>query len=103
MAIQGLLARFSTNVRAIDRPAFVVSFCGMLWALLRYLDPIAHRQREESLRRQREDWPPDVYPDNLDEVAPPEVPIAQRKQCRICGHHGGEPRFCPVCLAETMQ
>jgi hypothetical protein len=74
----------------------------MLWALLRYLDPVAHRQREEALRRQREDWPPEIDPDDTDVVVPQAAAEPQRR-CRICGHVGPEPRFCPVCLAETMR
>jgi rubrerythrin len=75
----------------------------MLWALLRYLDPIAHRKRQEDLRRQREDWPPDINPDDTDLTLPPESTVERKLKCRICGHVGPEPRFCPVCLAETMR
>ena len=75
----------------------------MLWALMRFLDPIAHRKREEGLRRQREDWPPDIDPDDTDVLVPPEGRAEPKRKCRICGHTGPEPKFCPVCLAETMR
>ena len=75
----------------------------MLWGLLRYLDPIAHRKRQEDLRRQREDWPPDINPDDTDVTLPPESTVERKLTCRICGHADSEPRFCPVCLAETMR
>ena len=75
----------------------------MLWGLLRYLDPIAHRKRQEDLRRQREDWPPDVNPDDIDVAPRAAGEVERRHQCRICEHSGPEPRFCPICLAETMR
>jgi hypothetical protein len=75
----------------------------MLWGLLRYLDPIAHRKRQEDLRRQREDWPPDINPDETEVTIPREALAGPPKKCRICEYTGPEERFCPLCLAETMR
>ncbi len=75
----------------------------MLWGLLRYLDPVAHRKRAEDLRRQREDWPPDIDPSLTDESRPAQEAAARSYRCRICNRVGPEERFCPVCLAETMK
>jgi hypothetical protein len=75
----------------------------MFWALLRYIDPVQHRQREEALRRQREDWPPDCEPDETDLTPPALQAEASRHRCRVCGYEGGEREFCPTCLAGTMQ
>jgi hypothetical protein len=44
-----------------------------------------------------------VNPDDTDVTLPPEPTIEKRHNCRICGHAGPEPQFCPVCLAETMR
>jgi hypothetical protein len=53
-------------------------------SLLRLVDPIAHRKKHEP-------------PSRSDDAAAPLV-------CRVCGYSGGpEHRFCPRCLAETME
>jgi hypothetical protein len=77
----------------------------MLDLLLRYIDPIAHRQKQEERRRKREALPPDVDDDFVESVLPP--PSADRRaathECRVCGLTAeSEERFCPTCLAETM-
>jgi hypothetical protein len=59
-------------------------------SLLRFIDPIEHRRITEDERKKREVRPPAPQPDD-----PPRV-------CRICGHQG-TGRFCPDCLAETME
>jgi hypothetical protein len=74
----------------------------MLWLFKKFFDPNTAREEQEDLRRQREDWPPDVSPDDVDleheqTEAPPE-----RRRCRVCGHEAEDVKFCPTCLAETM-
>ena len=75
----------------------------LMWGLLKYIDPVAHRQREEKLRREREDWPPDVEPDDTEIPHPRADAPAPKTKCRICGRRGIEPEFCPACLAATME
>jgi hypothetical protein len=73
----------------------------MLDVLLRYIDPVQHRQRQEERRRKREVMPPEVDDDFVD-LPPPAPPSEPRElACRICDHRGRD-RFCPRCLADTM-
>jgi hypothetical protein len=75
----------------------------MLDVLLRYIDdPVQYRRRQEELRRKREALPPEVDEDELDIPELPREPKVQMRQCRICEHRG-EERYCPTCLAETME
>jgi rubrerythrin len=59
-------------------------------SLKRIVDPVEARAREEELRVQRE------QPKRERDGDPPSF------VCRVCGHEGTEPDFCPSCLAETM-
>ena len=77
----------------------------ILDSLLRFIDPVQFREQQEERRRKRDAIPPEL---DGDEVAlPPPRPRAAEASplfCRICGYSGGpEHRFCPRCLAETMQ
>jgi hypothetical protein len=75
----------------------------MLWLFRKIFDPNAARDEAEAQRRQREDWPPGLNPDDADVTVPPKehVPVAVR--CRVCGHEAVDEKFCPGCLAETME
>jgi rubrerythrin len=75
----------------------------MLWGLLRYLDPKAWRQRQEDLRRQQEDWPPDIDPHDTDIKFTKKKPETKLYECRVCGRTDEDPRFCSDCLAETKK
>jgi lipopolysaccharide biosynthesis regulator YciM len=74
----------------------------LLWVLRKYVDSNKQREEQEDLRRQREDWPPDVNPSDADVVVPTRIDADVRYRCRVCGHEGDEHPFCPTCLAETM-
>jgi hypothetical protein len=60
-------------------------------SLTKVVDPLAAQQQEaerERLRRAAREaaaGPPPGF------------------ECRVCGYLGGEPRYCPRCLAETMR
>jgi hypothetical protein len=78
----------------------------ILDSLLRFVDPIAHRKKQEERRQKRKVQPPGFD----DEVDVPEAAAGgpakaeARLTCRVCGYSGGpEHRFCPRCLAETME
>jgi hypothetical protein len=60
-------------------------------SLVKLVDPIQARQREEERRRAREDNKGDASTD------PP------RFACRICGHQSPDRGYCPDCLADTME
>lgn len=75
----------------------------LLWALRKYIDSVAHRQTEEALRRQREDWPPDVEPAEIDEAPPPREKPPMLYRCRICDWQSERGDYCPTCLASTME
>ncbi len=77
----------------------------ILDSLLRFIDPVHFREQQEERRRKRDAIPPEVDADDVD--LPPARPpgaAAVPLVCRICGYSGGpEHRFCPRCLAETME
>ncbi len=77
----------------------------ILDSLLRFVDPIHFRKKQEERRRQRKVQPPGVDDDVAVDV--PDAPPARAAAplvCRVCGYQGGpEHRFCPRCLAETME
>jgi rubrerythrin len=54
------------------------------------VDPARAREREEELRRQRE------QPKRAQSGEPP------RFTCRVCGLVSEDTTYCPECLAETM-
>jgi hypothetical protein len=62
----------------------------ILDSLLRFIDPIEFRQKQQERRRASRAEAPR-------RAGPPLV-------CRVCGYTGGpEHRYCPRCLAETME
>lgn len=75
----------------------------ILYTLRRWIDPNAWRDEQEDLRRQREDWPPDVEPDDVDTAPPPPTRARIEYRCRICDYTSERGEFCPHCLASTMQ
>jgi len=74
--------------------------------LLRFFDIIEFRKKQEDRHRKKKAQPPGV-PDDEDVVIPEERPpgaVATPLTCRVCGYQGGpEHKFCPRCLAETME
>ncbi|MDB4970254.1 MAG: hypothetical protein JWN44_5943 [Myxococcales bacterium] len=75
-------------------------------SLLRLVDPIAYRKKQEERRQKRKVQPPGFD----DGVELPDAPpggagvAAAPLTCRVCGYRGGpDHRFCPRCLAETME
>jgi hypothetical protein len=70
--------------------------------LLRFIDPVAYREREAERRRAREARPeqpdPDVSP-TAPARAEPRIPA---RRCRVCGQVD-DSRYCLVCLADTME
>jgi rubrerythrin len=77
----------------------------ILDSLLRFVDPISFRKKQEELQRKRKVQPPGSD-DEVDLPAQDEWPAraATPLICRVCGYSGGpEHRFCPRCLAETME
>ena len=60
-------------------------------SLKKIVDPVQARQREEELRKERE------QPKREHSGDPP------RYVCRICGHTSEDKSYCPECLADTMQ
>jgi rubrerythrin len=59
-------------------------------SLKKLVDPVAARQTDAEHRSARE------QPVREEEGDPPS------SRCRVCGHTGPDPTFCPVCLAATM-
>lgn len=77
----------------------------ILDSLLRLVDPIAHRERQEERRRKQKVQPPGSDDDADEVVVPSDRPGAARARlvCRICGYVGGPDHpWCPRCLAQTM-
>jgi Smr domain-containing protein len=60
-------------------------------SLTKLVDPVAAREREAERERLRS------QPRKTASGPPPTF------ECRVCGHLGPEPSFCPDCLAETMR
>jgi hypothetical protein len=60
-------------------------------SLTKLVDPVAAREQEAERERLR------AQPRRTDAGPPPTF------ECRVCGHLGPEPSFCPDCLAETMR
>lgn len=56
------------------------------------MDPVAARQAEAERKRQREQ-------PRREQAAGP----GKTYECRVCGHLGPDPAFCPDCLAQTMR
>jgi hypothetical protein len=63
----------------------------IIQSLTKLVDPLAAREREAEHERLRS------QPRRSPAGPPPSF------ECRVCGHLGPEPSFCPVCLAETMR
>jgi hypothetical protein len=75
----------------------------VLDSLLRLVDPIAHRQKQEERRRKRNVQPPGVDAE-LDSPATRPEQAAAPLVCRVCGYRGGPDHpYCPRCLAQTME
>ena len=75
----------------------------MLDVLLRYIDdPVQYMRRQQELRRKREALPPEVDEDEIEMAELPPEPKVPVRECRVCQHRGVD-RFCPTCLAETME
>lgn len=73
-------------------------------SLLRIVDPIAYRKKQEQRRQKRTLQPPGVGDDDVALPPPRPAAAAPPLRCRVCGYSGGpEHRFCPRCLAETME
>jgi hypothetical protein len=60
-------------------------------SLKRLFDPASARQEEAERRAARE------------QPVREEVGPTKWFECRVCGHRGPEPTFCPTCLAGTMR
>jgi hypothetical protein len=79
----------------------------LLWELRRFIDPIDFRKEDEERRRARECLPPDVDPDQPDQIARGIAPTVNappaRFACRVCGHRSTDASYCPECLADTMR
>ncbi len=75
----------------------------ILYSLRKWIDSNAWRDEQEDQRRQREDWPPDVDPDQVDDVPAPPTPQKMRYRCRICDFASERGDYCPTCLASTME
>jgi rubrerythrin len=60
-------------------------------SLLRLVDPVQAKARDEERRVARE------QPKREDAGDPP------RFACRVCGTIGTEKAYCPECLADTME
>ena len=78
------------------------SLRAMLYLFRRLIDSIEARKEAAELRRKREAIPPDVDPDEIDVVVPARQDAEPNRACRLCGFTGKE-RYCPTCLAETME
>ena len=74
----------------------------MLDVLLRYIDPIQSMRRQAELRRKREAVPPEIDEDEVEIPTVRSEPPMPVRECRVCQHRSGD-RFCPTCLAETME
>jgi rubrerythrin len=75
----------------------------ILHSLRRWIDINAWRDEHEDLRRQREDWPPEVDPDEVDDVPEAPTPPKMLYRCRICDYESERGDYCPTCLASTMK
>jgi rubrerythrin len=75
----------------------------LMWTLRKWIDP-EYRRDEEERRRLRETLMPEEPGGPGDDPPIREVPAKHAHfHCRVCGHRGNEPEFCPRCLAGTMQ
>jgi len=77
----------------------------ILHSLLKWVDIIEYRMKQAGDRTTRKKRAPGL-PDDEDVELPEERPASAEAPlvCRICGYSGGpEHRFCPRCLAETME
>ncbi|HEY2743381.1 MAG TPA: hypothetical protein VGL86_02105 [Polyangia bacterium] len=77
----------------------------ILDTLLRWVDVNEYRKKQTDRREARKKRPPGV-PDDDDIALPPSRPEGAVRPlvCRVCGYTGGPAhRFCPRCLAETME
>ncbi len=61
-------------------------------SLVKLVDPVEARRREEERRKERE------QAERNDSGDPP-----HEYECRVCGFRAPERAYCPTCLADTMQ
>jgi len=71
-------------------------------SLLRFIDPIEHREREANRRRARDTRAHQPDPETSVSFPPPQAAMSTRRQCRVCGHID-VTHFCLRCLADTME
>jgi recombinational DNA repair protein RecR len=71
-------------------------------SLLRFIDPIAHRERVAARRAPLElrDEQPD--PEETPIVPEARAPREKHRRCRVCGRVD-DTAYCLVCLADTME
>ena len=77
----------------------------ILHSLLRWIDVNEFGNKRQE-RRQTEKKRAPGLDDDEDVELPPDRPSGTAKPltCRVCGYTGGpDHRFCPRCLAETME
>jgi hypothetical protein len=70
--------------------------------LIRFFDPIAHREREAKRRDAREAGPRRRDPEGGGDPVPAPSWREPRRRCRICGEQA-DTRYCMLCLADTME
>jgi hypothetical protein len=74
----------------------------ILDSLLRFIDPVEHRERQAQRRRAREVRPSDADGDPADEPVSATGRPTPLMECRVC-HRRDRTVFCPDCLAQTME
>ena len=70
--------------------------------LLRFIDSIAHREREADRRRARDTRANQPDPETSVLIPPLQATTTTRRQCRVCGQID-VTHFCLICLADTME
>ena len=77
----------------------------MLHLLRKYIDWVEFRKVEEEKKRKREVKTPESDDDLVEVLPPPQAdPAAPTLTCRVCGYQAKtHHRYCPRCLAETME
>ena len=73
----------------------------LIGPLLRFIDPIVHRQRQAE-RRPRDARPDQPDPETSVEAPPRQARPDPRRRCRVCGHIDVSD-YCLLCLADTME
>lgn len=73
----------------------------ILDSLYRFIDPVQHAENLAE-RRRKSELPPEVDQDDLDQPIPPRDDRRALLACRVCDHRG-QDKYCPRCLADTME